>query len=260
MKRIVLFLLSLSLIMSCSNQEKKFIHKKKKDIKEFQKYIIKELDINRLVYFKEYQYEYSPTQAYSLKEPANGSKMSVKVPQIMLINDEVQMFNNDMLILYNEYVSSAFYEKDIESENKLLLSARTADCKVYLMGDILSIVLYKSSIVWQSSYGDINVDTYNYSISKKKFVSNKELFDLIGLNVDEVELELSKVLTENYIKNTTLYGEKISEYNPAYEDCIYYDISDESKIYLNDGLHFIIKGYSGLNKKNYDVKVKEVLL
>lgn len=86
------------------------------------------------------------------------------------------------------------------------------------------------------------------------------MFDLIGLNVDEVELELSKVLTENYIKNTTLYGEKISEYNPAYKDCIYYDISDESKIYLNDGLHFIIKGYSGLNKKNYDVKVKEVLL
>lgn len=125
------------------------------------------MDISRLVYFKEYQHEYSPTQAYSLKEPANGSKMSVKVPQITLINDEVQMFNNDMLILYNEYVSSAFNEKDIESENKLLLSARTADCKVYLMGDILSIVLYKSSMVWQSSYGDINVDTYNYSISKK---------------------------------------------------------------------------------------------
>ncbi len=116
-------------------------------------------------------------------------------------------------------------------------------------------------MVWNSSYGDIEVTAYNYSLTDNKSVTNEELFEMLGLSIDETEKELSVILTDNYkkIEDGYLpeYGQ-ISEYNPEYTDCIYYEITNDNTIYLNDGLHFIIKGYSGIYTDNFDIQMNDL--
>ena len=148
-----------------------------------------------------------------------------------------------------------YRESKGEDGKAILGESPIVNSKAFLEQDILSIIIFKSGMIWESSLPDIEVLTYNYSLKENRFLSNEELFDILNLDMDDIEKKLSNELTENYIKDTVLDGEKISEYNPDYTECIYYDITNESKIYLDKGIHFIIRGYSGINKKNYDIKI-----
>lgn len=213
-------------------------------------------NIEDIIQYKQYDISYSSDQSYSLDNLKNGLKMNIQIPLFILENTETSKFNEEMNKLYDECFNSIFYRESKGEDGKAILGeSPIVNSKAFLEQYILSIVIFKSGMIWESSLPDIEVLTYNYSLKENRFLSNEELFDILNLDMDDIEKKLSDELTENYIKDTVLDGEKISEYNPDYTECIYYDITNESKIYLDKGIHFIIRGYSGINKKNYDIKI-----
>ena len=216
-------------------------------------------ELSQLISYKIHDIEYSPSQAYALDDP-KGLDMKIQVPKIVMIqNDEINAFNDKMDQLYDEGIQSLSYSDEVDEFGaKTLLSCLSIDSQVFLENDILSIVIYQGAMNWQAGLPPIEMTSYNYSLTENKFVTNEELFKILVLSIDEMEKELSVVLTDNYkkIEDGYLpeYGQ-ISEYNPEYTDCIYYEITNDSTIYLNDGLHFVIKGYSGTNQTDFDVQI-----
>lgn len=220
-----------------------------KDDEQEEDYII-DSEIYQFITVQEYLFELSPSQ-FEILDESTIKKLKIQVPLIKVENEETNNFNNQMIELYN------YALKEYTYEDEDLSTALTVNFECYLESEILSIVIYSGGFMWESASPSTTISVYNYSLIDNKFLTNEEMIKILGYDVNLIEQKLSDILTENYKKNTPtdVYGERISEYNPKYEDKIYYEITDESKLYLNNGLHFVLKGYIGITKKNYDIKV-----
>ena len=137
MKRIICLLCACMMIVGCSNQSNE----------EY-------TSVEQLVEFKEYQHEYAQSQGYSLDELKNGMKMEVKFPQIKIKTPETLSFNEEMNQFYEEWIIATYREDLDENGERILTSAWISNSDAYLEQGILSIIVYKGSVIWGSSLDD----------------------------------------------------------------------------------------------------------
>lgn len=171
--------------------------------------------------------------AYNINKATDAFEIHIRIPVVNIKTDVANSFNSVTQALFANKASEILGKTDTSSK-----TIYSIDYVSYINGDILSVVI-KSTLKEGDHAQRVMIQTYNYNLVTQQKASLTDLITAKGLNKDDVNREIKKVIKEADDSSKAVQ-------NMGYNEIYVRDLNNQMYTVDNASTYFL-----GLNQELY---------